>query len=293
MMLATYGLLPVWLSSMIAIMIAASTYKFILIDKSIWIQLLLMSIYLFNDELIGNIAVLLCSAGLFIYSTVIQRKLTIRTGNSELEEQLQQFNETFQAVRKERHDYLKHVAAIQYLLEKNQFEEAKKYMQDILDHFEELNLSIKGEQGAIASILHANYKRARSENIAINYLLDVPISQIPIATAELVELVGNILENAVDACIEWQNESEQQGFIELSLRKRSGLYLLTCQNSTIPLTKEVADRLFTMSGVSTKAQHEGLGTTIIQEIVQNQHGFLDFTAEKNTFSITCKIPSVT
>lgn len=58
------------------------------------------------------------------------------------------------------------------------FEEAKSYMTNIFDSYEETNLSIKGEQGAVASVLHTNYKRARTENIAINYRLDVPVSQI-------------------------------------------------------------------------------------------------------------------
>ncbi|MGN7403699.1 sensor histidine kinase [Cytobacillus praedii] len=290
--LATNGLLPFGVSSIIAIVVATSTWKFIQLDKSLWIHLLIIAVYLINGAKIVNIALLICGATILIYSTVMQRRLMIQTLNPNMDVQLKQFNETFQMVRKERHDYLKHVAAIQYLLEKEQFEEAKSYMVNLLDYYEETNLLIKGEQGAIASVLHANYKQARTENIAINYQLDVPVSQLPIESAQLVVLVGNILENAVDACSEWQRESGEQGFIELSLQKRSGMYLLSCQNSTLPLEKDIADQLFLTSGISTKAQHTGLGTTIIQEIVYKHHGFLDFIAEKNTFSITCKIPSV-
>ncbi|MGN7429476.1 sensor histidine kinase [Cytobacillus praedii] len=291
-MLATNGLLPFGVSCIIAIVVATSTWKFVQLDKSVWIHLLIIAVYLINGDKIVNIALLICGATILIYSTVMQRRLMIQTLNPNMDMQLKQFNETFQMVRKERHDYLKHVAAIQYLLENEQFEEAKSYMVNLIDNYEETNLLIKGEQGAISSVLHANYKQARTENIAINYQLDVPVSQLPIESAQLVVLVGNILENAVDACSEWQRESGEQGFIELSLQKRSGLYLLSCQNSTLPLEKDIADQLFLKSGISTKAHHTGLGTTIIQEIVYKHHGFLDFTAEKNTFSITCKIPSV-
>ena len=69
----------------------------------------------------------MCGATILIYSTVMQRRLMIQTLNPNMDVQLKQFNETFQMVRKERHDYLKHVAAIQYLLEKEQFEEAKSH----------------------------------------------------------------------------------------------------------------------------------------------------------------------
>ena len=289
--LATKGLLPIWLLLLLTIVLVAYTYSFVKFDKSVWIQPLFFLIYLFTDSIIANLVVLLCSALVWVYSITMQRKLTIAQASKNKEDQMQQFNETFQTVRKERHDYLKHIAAIHYLLDSEQLDDAKQYMTKLLDRYEETNLSIKGEEGAIASVLHTNYKRARAENIAINYQLDVPVSQIPISSVLLVELIGNILENAVDACIQWQREKDEQGFIEFHLRKTSGLFLLSCQNSTLPLPSDVADQLFMTSSISTKAQHEGMGTIIIQDIINRHHGFLDFTAEKNTFSITCKIPN--
>lgn len=291
--LATNGLIPIWVAVPLAITVVLSTYKYIKLDGSWIIQILLIVIYIVNGSSIANLVVLLCSILLFIYSAYSQReRLKLQSYKTEVNAQQKQFNETFQTVRKERHDYLKHVSAISYMLDKEDIDSAKSYMAKIIERYEETNLSIKGEQGAVASVLHSNYKAARDKGIIINYQLDVPISNIPIPTNELVELVGNIIENAVDACGEWQQESKEQGFVELSLRKRSGLFILTCQNSTLPLPQKVADQLFTTSGLTTKVQHAGLGTTIIQQIVDKHDGFLDFITEKNNFSIICKIPSV-
>ncbi len=291
--LATNGLMPIGAASLLAIAVAISTYKYIKIDSSWTIQILLAVIYPINGPGIENAIVLLCSVSLLIYSTFSQRKLfALQNTKAAVDAQQQQFNETFQTVRKERHDYLKHIAAISFLLEKEDIHSAKNYMAKIIDNYEETNLSIKGEQGAVASALHSNYKAAREKDIAINYQLEVPISSIPIPPHKLVELIGNILENAVDACDEWQQESKEQGFIELNLRKRSGLYILSCKNSTRPLPKSLADQLFTTAGLTTKEEHVGLGTMIIQQIIKDHDGFLDFIAEKNTFSITCKIPSI-
>ena len=95
----------------------------------------------------------------------MQKRLIIRTVEPNMDEQLQQFNETFQTVRKERHDYLKHVAAIHHFLEQRDYKNAKSYMADILDKYEETNLSIKGEQGAIASVLHTNYNELEQKTL--------------------------------------------------------------------------------------------------------------------------------
>lgn len=292
-LLATNGIMPISAAVLLAITVPLSTYNYIKLDSSWIIQVLLVVIYIINGPGFENLVVLLCSILLCIYSTSSSKKqLKFQNIKTEITVQQHQFNETFQTVRKERHDYLKHIAAISYMLEKDNIDSAKSYMAEIIDRYEETNLSIKGEQGAVASILHSNYKAARDKGIAINYLLEVPISSIPIPSHELVELVGNIVENAIDACEEWQKENKEQGFIELNLRKRSGLYILTCKNSSLPLPHHVTDQLFKTSGLTTKEQHAGLGTMIIQQIVDNHHGFLDFISEKNNFSILCKIPSV-
>lgn len=291
--LATYELLPLLISAPIAVAVSFITYKYVYLDWSAAIHIALLGVYIANGPSIQNMLILLCSALIIIYSTVIhQRFLQLQSAKSEVNTQLQQFNESFQTVRKERHDYLKHVAAISYMLEKDDIVATKNYMANLIERYEETNLSIKGEQGAIAAVLHTNYKAARNAGIAINYQLDVPVSSIPLPLNELVELIGNLLENAIDASSEWQAERNAQGYVDLSLQKRSGLYILKCQNSTLPLPASIADQLFVKAGISTKESHSGLGTTIIKDIVERNHGYLDFVCEKESFSVVCKIASV-
>ena len=286
--------LTIWPAILIGAVIAYTTYKYIAFDRYMFLlQAFLFVFYFLVEYELAPIFIVSLSVLILIYSSQLVKQLrTLRLKYTAIDSQQLQFNETFQLIRKERHDYLKHIAAIQYLLEKNEYDKTKTYINSIVNQFEETNLSIKGEHGAIASVLHTNFKRARDKNIAINYLLEVPISNMPISSAQLVELLGNILENAIDACEEWQTTTGDQGIVELSLRKRSGLFLLTCQNSTPILPVKVADELFMSTGITTKEGHEGLGTIIIQTIVQKHHGHLEYTAEKNMFTLTCKIPDV-
>ena len=286
--------LPIWLSILIGAVIAYRTYNYIALDRSVvLLQALLFSFYFLVDHPLAPIFIFSLSIFIVVYSSRLQKQLqTFRMKYTAIESQQLQFNETFQLVRKERHDYLKHIAAIQYLIEKKEYDQTKSYINSIVNQFEETNLSIKGEHGAIASVLHTNFKRARDKNIAISYQLEVPISSMPISSTQLVELLGNILENAIDACAKWQTTTNNQGVVELSLRKRSGLFLLVCKNSTQIVPVKVADELFLRSGVTTKEGHIGLGTTIIKNIVEKHHGYLEFTAEKNIFTLTCKIPDI-
>lgn len=285
--------LPFGVAGLIGLSISFCTYKYVIVDITWGVQILLVGIYVFSEPSLAYICVLLSSITLFIYSVKDRKtKNKIREKIARTEVQHNEYNQTFQMLKKERHDYLKHINAIHYLMQRQSREDAIQYMEVLIDGYEETNLSIKGEHGAVAAILHSIYKRAHFSNIAINYHFDIPCSKLPLDTLKVVALLGNILENALDACEEWHQRSGVQGFIEMTLQKRSGLYILTCKNSTVRLPQKVADQLFKKVGVTTKPSHDGLGTSIIQNIIEEQQGYLEFLNEKEMFTLVCKLPSI-
>ncbi|WP_052712238.1 sensor histidine kinase [Domibacillus indicus] len=211
-----------------------------------------------------------------------------------LQTELEEMNQTFLKVRSERHDFLKHISAVQYMMEKGQTEEAISYMDGLVGGYEETNLSIKGETGAVAGLLHHMYKRARKAGINIVYDFEIPLSSLPVPDQDIIGLAGNLLANSIEACEEWQKERSRPASITLQFSKRSGLFLLSCTNESLPIPVHILDRLFVKAGVSTKSgEHTGTGTKIIQDCVKAHHGFLDFIHKEETFSLKVKIPSIT
>lgn len=209
------------------------------------------------------------------------------------EEQSTQLNETFRQVRSERHDFLKHVSAIHYLLENNKHDEAKTYLDDLVGGYEETNLSIRGERGIVAGVLHQMYRRAKDAGIAISYDFDLPLSSLPLTDQNMITLMGNLLSNSIEACEEWQKEQKEQAMISLQFYKRSGLYLLICKNNTLPIPTNILDGLFQTYGKTTKnGAHKGLGTNIIHNIVKDHQGFLDFVHKNQEITIKIKIPAI-
>jgi two-component system, LytTR family, sensor histidine kinase NatK len=213
--------------------------------------------------------------------------------SSKHEEQLEQINETFRVVRSERHDFLKHISAIHYMLENNKPNDAKHYLDELVERYEETNLSIKGESGVVASVLHQAYLRAKKSAIEVIYDLDLPLSTLPLSDQKIVTLIGNILTNSLDACEEWQLQRGIPSTITLQFYKRSGLYILLCKNNSLPIPTNIVDELFRSYGKTTKGStHEGLGTKIIKDIVEEHQGFLDFIHKGEEFEIKIKVPAI-
>lgn len=205
----------------------------------------------------------------------------------------EQMNETFRIVRAERHDFLKHISSLHYMLENRNETEAKSYLDDLVDGYEETNLSIKGERGTVAAILQQMYKQATAKGIEMIYDFDHPLSSLPPSDQELTSLLGNLLSNSIEACAEWQTNRQGKAIITVQFYKRAGLYVLNCKNNSLPIPTTILDHLFVTFGKTTKSgAHEGLGTKIIDDIVKRHQGFLDFVYKREQFSIKIKIPAI-
>ncbi|WP_254871037.1 sensor histidine kinase [Bacillus sp. Marseille-Q1617] len=212
---------------------------------------------------------------------------------NQFEEERNQLNDTFRVVRSERHDFLKHISAIHFMLEHSEVKEAKAYLDDLVDGYEETNLSIRGERGSVAGILHDMYRRGKDAEIEMIYDLDMPFSTLPLSDKDIVTLLGNVLSNSLDACEEFQQKKGKHPEITLQFYKRSGLYVLNCENDSLEIPSHILDKLYDSYGHTTKAGgHEGLGTKMINDIVKKYGGYLDFIHKDESFTVKIKFPAI-
>ncbi|MFE0502958.1 sensor histidine kinase [Peribacillus butanolivorans] len=256
-------------------------------------QLIVAILYAWIEPSIAYLGLFLLFIGIEMIRFNMGRSfLRLKNQQKQMEEERMQINETFRVVRSQRHDFLKHVSALQFMIERDEVATAKEYINELVDVFEETNLSIKGE-GVVAGILHQMYRRAKENQVQIVYHLDVPLSSLPIKDQELVSLIGNVLANAIEAAESWQEEKGEIAQITLHFYKRSGLYLLSCSNSSLPIPNPILDALFEKYGQTTKlGPHEGMGTKIISDIVKKHQGYLDFTYKSEEFSLKIKVPAI-
>lgn len=265
------------------------------IDTLFWLLqslILLVNIQLFFTYWNGVFLLLFVLIEIVRY--MVEKKIVhLQLEKQFYENEMKQYNELFQVIRSERHDFLKHISAVHFMLEKEGASTAKVYLDELVEGYEETNLSIKGENGAVASILHRVHKQATLENIELKYDFDVPLSTLPMKEKDIVSLVGNLLFNSLEASQEWGQKHKKKSHITIRLSKRSGLYLLTCKNDCLPIPAVILDSMFKKFGQSTKTGKErGYGTKIIHTIANKYHGYLDYTYKDETFVVKLKIPAI-
>lgn len=207
----------------------------------------------------------------------------------QLKEDIEQFNESYHTVSAQRHDFMKHVVALSYLLDKEEMTEAQVYMQNLLPNYQWVNQPIAGEQGHIASLLLYYQQKAHDVGVTFNVSTAQPLTRIPLPPHEQVQLVGNLLENAVDAAGDVQST---HSYIALHTQIVSGLYKIELTNTTEQIPRHIVDDLFSHSRQSTKPHGQGIGTTIIANLVHSSNGTLKYTYYGDKLVIRIALPMV-
>lgn len=257
-----------------------------------WLQLLFLVLFWISTWQ----GAFLCWSGMLVVEYFRFRDIQEARNRKEalqlLMDEQQHQNEVFQKVRAERHDFLKHVSIIQYLVESKNTKELSSYIHTLVDEYTHTNRSIQGEAGHVAALLYRYKEQAEASRITITYNLQVPLSFLPMDMLDQSKLIGNLLANCLEAAEEY-TVTKQQAIIQLQTSVHGGIFILEAKNHTKALSEETLSHLYKKFRISSKGnEHEGLGTYVIASLVQSYKGVLSYTYDAPIFSLKIKIPIV-
>ncbi|MFI3238763.1 MAG: GHKL domain-containing protein [Lachnospiraceae bacterium] len=129
--------------------------------------------------------------------------------------------------RKLTHDFNNHILAIQGLLECEDISKAKEYIEEIAEGQIRTNLLVHSNHSIIDALLTQKYREAKKHNISMQVLVD-DLSDVSMKAADLVVLLSNLLDNAIEAC----KQVEDKRIIKCSFLRDGEGYILTIHNTT-------------------------------------------------------------
>lgn len=230
--------------------------------------------------------------GLIIQTIGIDALSSLQT--KELKKKIKQVHEQYEnqttllnTLRQQRHDFHMHLEALSHS------SAPQTYIDELHKQYHGLNATLKNEANVVAGVLFTYLQKADSNDIKWTYTINQPLSNIPLLKTELVSLLSNILENALEAAQAYQLETKQQAHVQLTCRKQSGIWLLTCQNHSLPIPNHILNRLYVKKIPSHKGTaNHGLGSLQIKKIVNHSDGWLDFFLVDHQFTLKIKIPDI-
>ena len=131
----------------------------------------------------------------------------------------------------------------------------------------------------IDSLINHAYAAAQKDNIQFDVNVLVPAS-LPFESGHLAIILGNLLENALEACRDIRDE---KGFICLDISYAKDIFQLCIKNNY--RAKRKKDNIGHYLTTKNDNIYHGLGLSSINHAVVNYHGQMDITDTDNLFQV--------
>ncbi len=224
----------------------------------------------------------------FIYD-VLSREMTIRQ-EAELSKmetlyfhnEAQHIQNSAEELRRFRHDVKNHFLALEQLIKANRSEQALKYLSNITERLNSTVGYSTTNNIEIDSIVNYKLSLATNEDILVSSNISIP-QNFDFNADDLVTILGNLLDNAKEACEKIQNNK----FIKIDMKYDRGSLIISVINSF-----DGKPNIHNNSYLTTKSDIElhGIGIRSIKKTVEKYDGLLSISHTNNEFSVHILLP---
>lgn len=243
-----------------------------------------MSIYFFSLQLALLLALILYEN----YQVRAQESRALQNqqqATRSLLHTLEILKENDETIRRMRHDMKNHMLAIQTMIGNGENEQASAYIDEFLHRSAPTQLRIQTGRAMLDALINEKLGAAAQQGIAVSVVMDFRAGSF-IPDFELCMLMGNALDNAVEACL--LVPPEQHRFIEIKGGVVANQLTVRVVNSCIPHAAEHAQWLRT---TKKDSQEHGYGISIIRSTLHQFDGILQIQTDvPDRFCLLMSIP---
>ena len=200
-----------------------------------------------------------------------------------MEKHCEEVENMYRQTRGWRHDYRNHIQTMKAYLSMGRYEELSRYLDQLDEDLSQVDTVIKTGNVMMDAVLNSKISVARAKQITVEAKASVP-QRLSIAEVDLCVILGNLLDNAIEACMQISQESQR--FIRIYIDILQGqLYLYVINTAAENLRRQGGSYLPTKS-----AREHGYGLMRMDRVVEKYHGYLDRQDEKGVFATEVLLP---
>lgn len=222
-------------------------------------------------------------------SYVALRVLTISRSRAQLEEALRYADRSLIAQKKQfdslsahmdemrraRHDLRQHLAVVQSFIDRDDKAGLSEYIDIYKSELPPDTLELYCRDDVVNAVLCYYASQARGSRIRFEAKVDYP-ADCPVSATDITVLLGNLLENAVEAC---RREPIERRLIRLRVARRGGAALLVLADNPCLAPVSFEDGL----PLSSKRAGHGIGAASVREIAVRYGGEARFEQRDGMF----------
>lgn len=194
--------------------------------------------------------------------------------------------ENVQEQRRISHEYKNQLTCIQALCKTKEYDELMQYLERINeDVLHDLDY-IDTNHVLVNSVLNVKYEEAMANDILFICKIN-DLSGLTMDSSELVVLLSNLLNNAIEAC----KKCNGKRVLKMKCIYEAGDFILYVKNSYDGKIKVVDHKLYTTK--KTNKESHGIGLKNVMQIVKKNEGYYAMNHTDTEFYISIVIPQGT
>lgn len=192
----------------------------------------------------------------------------------------QQLGDAYKNIRSFMHDTKKHLFFIQECVSQEKYDEIIPYSENIITDLESRYCTFNTGNLVVDAFVHNLYLRTQNNNISLLTNLNFDNSLIPLNDYHMTIVLGNLLDNSYNACVDQLN-----GKISLTISTLEDVFTIHIQNTYINDINNKKNQSFEDFDFI-----HGYGLKNVKDIVNQYNGIHNIRCENGIYSVTIIIP---
>lgn len=203
-----------------------------------------------------------------------------------IKDTLEKVEDLNRVLRAQRHDFMNHLQVVHGLMEMDEYDDAKDYIEKVFNDIQKVNRILKTSNPAVNALLEAKVIYSEKRGIKTNINVSSQLKNIKIPGWELCRVLGNLIDNAIYAI----QQNGEQGCITIDIFEDLKQYGFKIKDNGPQIQQDIIDKIFE-AGFTTKGEKgEGMGLAITKEILTKYGGDIIVTSDKDKTEFEGWIP---
>lgn len=204
-------------------------------------------------------------------------KLSLLQQNNYYQKQFELMKTSLISTRSFKHDMKNHLAVLKLLVEKNEHFEAMKHIEQMTDVIITAKEYAQSGNVIIDSILNFKLQEAVHHGISVSLELNIP-EQLNITSFDMSVILGNLLDNAINACLKLEKEKR----LDVKIKYKRGRLIIKISNTYSGYLNYNGENLITSN--EDKENH-GMGIKNIKFVLDKYKGEMEIEHTEDIFTV--------
>lgn len=218
----------------------------------------------------------------FVMPRYVNRKIS-RFQNELVNRHYDEVETMYRKMRGWRHDYHNHIQTLKAYMTLTQYREAVRYLEQLEEDLTTVDTVLRTGNVMVDAILNSKLSLIQERDIRVDATATVP-RDIPVPDIDLSVLIGNLMDNAMEAC---EKVPREDRFIRVYIDViKKQLYIC--------VTNSMRGRAMRRGGryLSDKQGSHGFGMLRMDDIVAKHGGYINRQSEDGIFATEVTLPLI-